>query len=91
MARGEAKDVEPAFGVLQGRWNILRCPSRFWTVRSMKNVMYCCIILHNMMVEEKLSEVEITSLDSNAIEEEVVHFGHPILADDNFHRVQGFV
>lgn len=44
-----------------------------------------------MMVEEKLSEVEITSLDSNAIEEEVVHFGHPILADDNFHRVQGSI
>ncbi|XP_057447831.1 uncharacterized protein LOC130739527 [Lotus japonicus] len=47
------KDVERAFGVLQSRFAIVRGPSRFWHPNDMKSIMYACIILHNMIVEDE--------------------------------------
>lgn len=48
------KDIERAFGVLQCMWHIISTPSRFETVDTMKVVMKCVIILHNMVVEERV-------------------------------------
>ena len=45
------KDVERAFGVLQGRFHILSRPSNLWLERDMAAVIHCCVILHNMCVE----------------------------------------
>ncbi|GKB15158.1 ALP1-like protein isoform X1 [Tanacetum coccineum] len=42
------KDVERAFGVLQGQWRIIAQPVRAWTVNKLRRIMYTCIILHNM-------------------------------------------
>ncbi|XP_057440015.1 uncharacterized protein LOC130731820 isoform X2 [Lotus japonicus] len=50
---GARKDVERAFGVLQSRFAIVRGPSRFWHPNEMKSIMYACIILHNMCVEDE--------------------------------------
>ncbi|XP_057440379.1 uncharacterized protein LOC130732326 [Lotus japonicus] len=50
---GARKDVERAFGVLQSRFAIVRGPSRFWHPNEMKSIMYACIILHNMIVEDE--------------------------------------
>lgn len=47
------KDVERAFGVLQSKWHIIAHPARFWSKEKMKRVMKCCIILHNMAVEDR--------------------------------------
>ncbi|XP_018854897.2 uncharacterized protein LOC109017023 [Juglans regia] len=47
------KDVERAFGVLQGRFAIVRGPARFFRPEVLKDIMYACIILHNMIVEEE--------------------------------------
>jgi len=47
------KDVERAFGVLQARFAILRGPARFWKQETLANIMYACIILHNMIVEDE--------------------------------------
>ncbi|CDF37326.1 unnamed protein product [Chondrus crispus] len=47
------KDVERAFGVLQAKWHIIARLSRFWSKQIMKEVIECCIILHNMMVENR--------------------------------------
>ncbi|XP_047941053.1 uncharacterized protein LOC125188315 [Salvia hispanica] len=46
------KDVERAFGVLQSRWAILRGPSWLWDMETIADVMYACIIMHNMIVED---------------------------------------
>ncbi|XP_071697706.1 uncharacterized protein [Rutidosis leptorrhynchoides] len=46
------KDVERAFGVLQGRFHIIRLASRSMSVNRMRRVMECCIILHNMILED---------------------------------------
>ena len=47
------KDVERAFGVLQSRFAMVRGPSRFWDVSTMKYIMTACIILHNMIIEDE--------------------------------------
>ncbi|XP_057808427.1 uncharacterized protein LOC131022901 [Salvia miltiorrhiza] len=47
------KDVERAFGVLQARWGIIQSPARGWYVDNLKEIMMCCIILHNMIVEKE--------------------------------------
>ncbi|XP_071699219.1 protein ALP1-like [Rutidosis leptorrhynchoides] len=46
------KDVERTFGILQGRWHILQQPAKAYSVNVMKQMMYTCIILHNIIVED---------------------------------------
>jgi hypothetical protein len=50
---GARKDVERAFGVLQARFAIIRNPSRMWQMNSLAEIMYACIILHNMTLEDE--------------------------------------
>ena len=47
------KDVERAFGVLLARFHILKRPARLWSRRDISNVMKACVVLHNMIVEER--------------------------------------
>ena len=47
------KDVERAFGVLQSRFEMVRGPSRFWDVSTMKYIMTSCIILYNKIIDDK--------------------------------------
>lgn len=54
MQEAARKDVERAFGVLQSKWHILVVPSRLWGLEDMKRIMKCTIILHNMVVEERM-------------------------------------
>ncbi|XP_057439899.1 uncharacterized protein LOC130731648 [Lotus japonicus] len=56
---GARNDVERAFGVLQSRFAIVRGPSRFWHPNEMKSIMYACIILHNMIVEDEPTRTEV--------------------------------
>ncbi|GJX27370.1 ALP1-like protein [Tanacetum coccineum] len=47
------KDIERAFGVLQCRWRIIRQPARAYQINALKRIMYCCIILHNMILDDE--------------------------------------
>lgn len=47
------KDVERAFGVLQARWHIIQGPTKIWSRKIISDIMYTCIILHNMIVEDE--------------------------------------
>ena len=51
------KDVERAFGVLQGRWGILQQPARQYEIATIRRIMYCCIIMHNMIVKDQKFEL----------------------------------
>jgi hypothetical protein len=53
MQSGARKDVERAFGVLQARWEIVKNPYRQWELDTMNNIILCCIILHNMIIEDE--------------------------------------
>lgn len=52
------KDIECAFGVLQSRFAILRTPARTWSKRTLGEIMYACIIMHNMIVEDERDSYE---------------------------------
>ncbi|XBJ06881.1 hypothetical protein VPH35_012471 [Triticum aestivum] len=47
------KDIERAFGVLQSRFAIVRGPARFWDKKTLKNIITCCVILHNMILKDE--------------------------------------
>ncbi|XP_047949176.1 uncharacterized protein LOC125195012 [Salvia hispanica] len=51
------KDVERAFGVLQSRWEIVKGPVHFWFKEVIADVMYACVIMHNMIVEQEVGRV----------------------------------
>lgn len=47
------KDIECTFGILKKRWKVLSFPSRYWGKEKMHDVIYTCIILHNMILEDE--------------------------------------
>ncbi|GKA24861.1 ALP1-like protein isoform X1 [Tanacetum coccineum] len=47
------KDIERAFGVLQDRWGIITQHVRAYQINTIKRIMYCCIILHNMILDDQ--------------------------------------
>ncbi|GJX20605.1 ALP1-like protein [Tanacetum coccineum] len=47
------KDVKRAFGVLKKKWAILANPARPMKKERIMNMMYTCIILHNMIRKDK--------------------------------------
>ena len=58
------KDVERAFGVLQARFAILRGPARFWKEETLADIMYACVILHNMIVQDERDSYEVRYNDN---------------------------
>ena len=58
------KDVERAFGVLQSRFAIVARPVKFWNLATICQVLKCCIILHNMIVEDDKSSGRAVSYSS---------------------------
>nr|GEX76684.1 protein ALP1-like [Tanacetum cinerariifolium]GEY42539.1 protein ALP1-like [Tanacetum cinerariifolium] len=51
MHEAARKDVERAFGVLKKQWAILATPARTYIKKKFANIMYTCIILHNMIIK----------------------------------------
>nr|XP_043615732.1 uncharacterized protein LOC122587620 [Erigeron canadensis] len=46
------KDIELEFGVLKGKWHILDRPFRQQSLETMRNLVYACVILHNMVIQD---------------------------------------
>ena len=62
------KDIERAFGVLQARWAILRNPARQWDRTYLDSIVECCVILHNMIVEDEYAGRAGTRTTENKID-----------------------
>ena len=56
MQKSAMKDVERAFGVPQSRFVIICGAIRFWDPKMLGNIMKSCIILYNMIVQDKREE-----------------------------------
>ncbi|KAL0006319.1 hypothetical protein SO802_013880 [Lithocarpus litseifolius] len=63
------KDVERAFGVLQARFAIVRGPARFFYSETLQDIMKACVILHNMIIEDKRDVNEAVELDYEQIDD----------------------
>ncbi|XP_023731091.1 uncharacterized protein LOC111878831 [Lactuca sativa] len=50
---GARKDVERAFGVLKLKCHIVEHAARPYELDTLRLIMYACIIMHNMVVEDK--------------------------------------
>nr|GEY20292.1 putative nuclease HARBI1 isoform X2 [Tanacetum cinerariifolium] len=60
------KDVERAFGVLQGRWRLIQQSARAYEVNTLRRIMYAGIIMHNMILEDQnMSIVDLNHVYSN--------------------------
>ncbi|GJX49060.1 gypsy type transposase [Tanacetum coccineum] len=60
------KDVERAFGVLQGRWGLIQQPARAYEVNTLRRIIYVDIIMHNMILEDQnMSVVDFKHVYSN--------------------------
>ena len=64
------KDIERAFGILKIRFNILRHRLRYWTIEKVRNVVYCCVILHNMVIKMQPEDEDELRMDFLADEPE---------------------
>ena len=53
------KDVERGFGILQARFAFTKTPCRLWQRVDMTKAMYCCIVLHNMLIDERVGGVTL--------------------------------
>ena len=53
------KDVERAFGVFQSWFAIIHGPTCLWDAHTIKNIIYACIILHNMIIENERHNIKI--------------------------------
>jgi hypothetical protein len=61
------KYVERAFGVLQKCWAIIRHPAWLWEREELADIMYACVILHNMIVQDERDSYGIP--DDNTYEQ----------------------
>ncbi|XP_026419468.1 uncharacterized protein LOC113315402 [Papaver somniferum] len=52
------KDVERAFGVLQGKFIIVGSPCKYWHQSDLNIIMKCCLILYNMIIEHECRDTE---------------------------------
>nr|GFA27559.1 putative nuclease HARBI1 isoform X2 [Tanacetum cinerariifolium] len=60
------KDVERAFGVLQGRCGLIQQPARAYKVNTLRRIMYAGIVMHNMILEyQNMSIVDLNHVYSN--------------------------
>ena len=53
MQEAARKDVEMASAVLQAHWGIVRSTAMMWESETFWQLMTCCVILHNMIVEDE--------------------------------------
>ncbi|XP_023743492.1 uncharacterized protein LOC111891662 [Lactuca sativa] len=51
--RKDVVHVERTFGILKRRWQVLAVGARSYEVRRLQHIMYACIILHNIILEDE--------------------------------------
>nr|XP_043616896.1 uncharacterized protein LOC122588765 [Erigeron canadensis] len=89
ITRGERKDVERAFGVLKGKWKILRRPLRPLIKEKIGQYVYAACILHNMVIKgdgRAISPVHIMDKPVQPVWDDT--FYAELLNEDIHHRLR---
>ncbi|XP_071688731.1 uncharacterized protein [Rutidosis leptorrhynchoides] len=68
------KDVERTFGVLQVRFHILQVAGRPHSVNKLRRILYCCVLLHNMIVED--NGYNITWLEEESLKSDEANLNY---------------
>nr|GEX68476.1 putative nuclease HARBI1 [Tanacetum cinerariifolium] len=53
------KDVKRAFGVLKQKWKLIQYPARGMSRSRLSDVMFTCIILHNMIIHDNSNAISL--------------------------------
>jgi hypothetical protein len=67
---GARKDVERAFGVLQGKWKSVATPIQTVDPKYIASMVSCCLILHNMGVSDRVMGDVRTWYDPGSVVEQ---------------------
>jgi hypothetical protein len=59
------KDIERCFGVIVQRFGILKKPLLLWYLKDIRELLNCCVILHNMIVEVRRPNNTFTTRQLN--------------------------
>ena len=69
------KDIERAFGNLISKFGILERLLRGWYIDDLQKMVECCIIMHNMVIENRRGNFRFndlnTDIDAEAMEEDM--------------------
>jgi Plant transposon protein len=55
--------IERSFGVLQRKFHILVIPVEYWYTSEIKDIVLTCILLHNMMVDNRVENDQNEAAD----------------------------
>jgi hypothetical protein len=79
------KDVERAFGVLKAKWGIINRPVRSFGQGKIKNIVYACIILHNMILKDEGHAISPVYIRDPPVQPQLDETVLPELRDDQMH------
>ena len=51
------KDIECAFGILVSQFHVLQRPIRNWYLEEIVDLLHACVIIHNMIVDERYGDI----------------------------------
>ncbi|XP_022019685.1 uncharacterized protein LOC110919734 [Helianthus annuus] len=83
------KDIERAFGVLKAKWGVLNRPMRAMSLKKIRNVVYACIIMHNMILkddEDAIAPVHIQDPPVEPVFEDTVY--NELINEDTHYRLK---
>ncbi|KAF5450124.1 hypothetical protein F2P56_030499 [Juglans regia] len=66
------KDVKRAFEVIQQRFAIICGPSRMLKIKDFTSIIKACVILHNMIFEEKRDDNLVPNIEYDQLDDEVL-------------------
>lgn len=64
---GKRKSIERGFGVLKAKFYISALPSKLWKKSTVKTIIYWCVILNNMIINDLQTVLPVRERQSRSI------------------------